>query len=81
MEAVTLATIPDVPHERPVMEQLAVFLEKAVAKPVVEVAFRPDAVRIQHPQQPVGRGVFTANRRDADDAVVVLELRQFARTS
>ena len=78
VEAVALAAVPDVPDERPVVEQLAVLLEEAVAEPVVEVALpasMPHAA--EQPQQPLGRGFFAADRRDADDAVVVGELRQF----
>ena len=46
MEAIAFAAVPDVPHERTVMEQLAVFLEEAITEPVVQIDVRLDVARM-----------------------------------
>ena len=84
-----LVPIPDVPDERALMEKRAVLLEEAVAQPIVErlpaeTGFRQQL--IQHGGRPIfpvgrgeelleafGRGAFAAQRRQADDAVLVGE--------
>lgn len=87
MEAVALTAVPDVPDERPVVKQFAVFLEEAVAEPVVQVnpagqfarLRRLDARRSQQRQQPFRRGLFAAYRRDARNAIVIRQLFQTIR--
>lgn len=93
MEAIAFAAVPDVPDERAVMKQLAMFLEELIAQPIIEIrtarigqqlrkysvipVIAPDGP--QQLQQPLVRRTLAADGRNADYAVVIRQLFQTVR--
>ena len=85
VKAVAASAVPDVPHERAMVEQLAVLVEEAVAEPLIEAVAvyigedgSEDGItpfvavrRRKQAQQPIPGRRFASYRWDADDAVLV----------
>ena len=90
VEAVAATTVPDVPDEGTMVKQLAVLIEEAIAKPIIEAvaahireklgqnANIPEVTegRSQQTQQPILGRRLAPHRWDTDDPVFVNPFEQ-----